>query len=164
ARGLVLGAGPGRGRRVRWGAVVAACGVLVMFAARPPGALASAKANWGAGVEAVLPTGAASNPNAFFDSVSCASAGDCAAAGDYLISSGCRRGVLRTEASGGWAAGVEAGVPANAYIYGDDHLTSVSCGSAGSCSAVGDYTDSSGSHQQVVLLRESAGTWATGVE
>lgn len=42
-------------------------------------------------------------------------------------------------------------------------LYSVSCVSAGNCSAVGTYEDSSGL-QQGLLLTESAGHWATGVE
>src|SRR5436305_7068324 len=62
-----------------------------------------------------------------------------------------------------WATGVEASAPAGAGPDPGVALGSVSCPSAGECSAVGTYTDSAG-HSQGVLLTESAGTWATGVE
>src|SRR5437763_6033230 len=62
-----------------------------------------------------------------------------------------------------WAPGLEAGLPANAALTPIAYLTSVSCASAGNCSAVGYYYDGSVS-QQGLLLTETAGTWATGVE
>ena len=70
--------------------------------------------------------------------------------------------LLLTETSGTWAAGVEASLPANANNTSAG-LGSVSCASAGNCTAVGYYEDSSG-HQQGLLLSETSGTWATGVE
>ena len=47
-------------------------------------------------------------------SVSCASAGNCTAVGDYDASSDREQGLLLTETSGRWATGVEASLPANA--------------------------------------------------
>jgi hypothetical protein len=137
-----------------------ACGVLLMLAALPPEALAST--NWAAGVEASLPANARTNPNVFLGSVSCASAGNCTAVGFYTDSSGHSQGLLLSETSGTWAAGVEASLPANAGTNPNVRL-SVSCASAGNCTAVGSYFDSSG-HEQGVLLSETSGTWAAGVE
>src|SRR5207248_10446108 len=62
-----------------------------------------------------------------------------------------------------WATGVAATLPANAGSNPFTALNSVSCAAAGNCSAVGDYGDSS-NHQQGLLLTETAGTWAMGVE
>src|SRR5437764_10269255 len=62
-----------------------------------------------------------------------------------------------------WATGVEASLPANAGSIPDVSLNSVSCAAAGNCSAVGKYVDSS-SNVQGLLLTETAGAWATGVE
>src|SRR2546430_2804375 len=59
--------------------------------------------------------------------------------------------------------GVAAGLPANGGSSPSAGPTSVSCASAGNCSAVGYYYDISG-HVQGLLLSETAGTWATGVE
>src|SRR5207244_1817418 len=118
---------------------------------------------WATGVEAVLPAGAATNPGASLGSVSCASAGNCSAVGSYHDSSGHRQGLLLTETAGTWSTGVEASLPANAGSSPGVILSSVSCASAGNCSAVGQYVDSS-NHAQGLLLTETAGTWSTGVE
>jgi hypothetical protein len=131
------------------------------------GASATSVANdgWGAGVEAVLPANASTSPIVFIDSVSCPSAGNCSAVGQYADSSGAREGLLLTETAGRWGAGVEAALPANAETTTSQFapLDSVSCASAGNCTAVGEYTDGSGSVRGL-LLTETAGSWGTGVE
>jgi hypothetical protein len=116
----------------------------------------------GAGVEAVLPAGAGANPFVSLNDVSCASAGNCTAVGGYVDSSGDDQGLLLTETSGAWATGVEATLPPNAGANPLVSLTSVSCPSAGNCTAVGTYTDSSGTVEGV-RLDETSGTWANGV-
>jgi hypothetical protein len=147
--------------RVLCGLAPLACGVLLMLAAFPPEALAST--NWATGVEASLPANAGTDPVAHVDLVSCASAGNCTAVGGYTDSSGHSQGLLLTETSGRWATGVEPSLPANAGTNPDASVGSVSCGSAGNCTAVGFYTDISG-HSQGLLLTETSGTWAAGVE
>jgi hypothetical protein len=118
---------------------------------------------WRTAVEAALPVGAAANPKVSIDSVSCASPGNCAAVGYYADGSGIRRGLLLTETSGAWATGASAALPANAATHSEVKLSDVSCPSIGECTAIGAYTDSSGARQGL-LLAESSGTWATGVE
>ena len=115
------------------------------------------------GVEAILPAGTASNPTVPLASVSCASAGNCGAVGHYSDSAGNTQGLLLTETAGAWATGVEASLPGNAGSSPNVSIRSVSCASAGNCSAVGDYLDSS-AHSQGLLLTEIAGIWTTGVE
>jgi hypothetical protein len=154
--------------RVRRAAVamVAAAGAgaltagMVMVAA---GATAAGAAATVAGVGAPLPANAGSNPGASVGSVSCASAGNCTAVGGYTDSSGHRQGLLLTQTSGTWATGVEAALPANAGSNPGAGLGSVSCASAGNCTTVGHYTDSSG-NRQGLLLTQTSGTWATGVQ
>ncbi len=48
--------------RVGLAGVLFACVVLWMFALQPSGASASANANWGTGVQALLPANAGSQP------------------------------------------------------------------------------------------------------
>ena len=172
----------GCGRRVV--VSVAATGVLVVFGAggasaakrvslggkaRSSGASAvsSATVRWGRGVEAVLPANAGAKPNVFIESVSCPSAGNCSAVGQYIDSSGASEGLLLTEKAGRWRTGVEAPLPANAATTTNQfvRLNSVSCASPGNCSAVGAYkaTDSSG-FSEGLLLTEWGGKWETGVE
>jgi hypothetical protein len=112
-----------------------------------------------------LPANNATNGFVSLFSVSCASAGNCGAAGVYDDTSGGRQGLLLTETAGTWGSGIEAMLPANAAAGAGQFvlLYSVSCASAGNCSAVGQYTDSSGADQGL-LLTETAGRWATGVE
>src|SRR4051794_37356701 len=62
----------------------------------------------------------------------------------------------------GWGAGVEAALPANASATNGGFIESVSCPSAGNCSAVGSYIDSAG-NTQGLLVTETAGSWATGI-
>src|ERR1700745_3950560 len=58
----------------------------------------------------------------------------------------------------------EAALPANAGSNPVVNLPSVSCASAGNCTAVGNYTDNSGNSAQGLLLTQTAGTWAAGTE
>src|SRR5690242_3153649 len=63
----------------------------------------------------------------------------------------------------GWGQGIEPALPANANPSLAAELASVSCASAGNCSAVGVYSDSA-DHTHALLVDESSGTWAAGVE
>lgn len=114
--------------------------------------------SWATGVEAVLPANAAAtNQGADLASVSCTSVGNCSAVGSYLDSTGNWEGLLLTETAGSWARGIEAVLPANAAATTQDVLLhSVSCGSAGNCSAVGSYV--AGSSVDGLSLTETAGS------
>ncbi len=114
------------------------------------------------GAMATLPANAAADPNVSLSSVSCVASGECAAVGAYRDSGGNVRGLLLTETSGVWGTGVQAIPPANADPAGLA-LTSVSCPSAGNCSAVGKYRDNSGDYQGM-LLTETAGVWHQALE
>jgi hypothetical protein len=72
-------------------------------------------------------------------SVSCASAGNCAAGGQYRDSSKHFQAFVASEVNGTWRAAIE--VPGTAALNGGGHaeVDSVSCGSAGNCSAGGSY-------------------------
>jgi hypothetical protein len=125
--------------------------------------LSEVAGKWAKGVEATPPATAGSNPFLGLDSVSCASAGNCSAVGTFLDSSGNQQGLLSTESSGKWAKAVEASPPADTRANPLVFVGSVSCAKPGDCSAVGNYVDSSGNWQGV-LLSESSGKWAKGVE
>lgn len=130
-------------------------------------AAAGSSASWAIGVEAALPANAAStSQNVSINSVSCPSVGNCSAVGTYLDSSGNTQGLLLTETAGSWATGVEAALPANAASTNRFvEVSSVSCASAGNCTAVGTYLDNSiNDNGEGLLLTETAGSWAKGVE
>jgi PASTA domain-containing protein len=118
---------------------------------------------WATGVEASLPADAATNPDVFLNQISCGSAGNCSAVGEYSDSSGNGQGLLLTETAGVWGTGVEPAPPANAATASEVGLVSVSCASAGNCTAVGGYLDDSNNFQGL-LLTETAGVWGAGIE
>jgi Divergent InlB B-repeat domain len=129
---------------------------------------------WSAGIEAVLPPNAAATQDLNLSDgfvpglyqVSCVSTGDCSAVGSYIDDAGHAQVLLLTETAGVWSAGVEAVLPADGS--GMDFLYptySISCASPGNCAAVGLYRDKSGCcDDHSVLLSETAGSWAPGVE
>jgi hypothetical protein len=101
--------------------------------------------------------------NAEITSVSCASAGNCGAGGRYLDSSRGHQAFVVSQAHGTWHAAIE--VPGTAALDqgGNAETSSVSCASAGNCSAGGYYSDSSGS-QQAFVVSQASGTWGTAIE
>jgi hypothetical protein len=103
--------------------------------------------------------------NAGVTSVSCTSAGNCSAGGQYIGSSSfASKPFVVSQINGTWRNATE--VPGTAALdphgYGA-YVTSVSCGSAGNCSAGGSYHDSSG-NQQVFVVSQVNGTWHTAIE
>jgi hypothetical protein len=126
------------------------------------GFLASETAGtWEAALKPYLPANAVSNPNDRVTAVSCASAGNCTAVGSYEDGSEKEQGFLWTETAGTWGPGVEATLPANAGSSSE--LRAISCPSEESCTAVGEYTDSS-NDTEGLMLSENAGRWGTAVE
>jgi hypothetical protein len=98
-------------------------------------------------------------------SVSCASAGNCSAGGYYLDGSDtgcCYQAFAVTQANGIWGTAEE--IPGTAALDTGDNagFNSVSCAPAGSCSAGGYYTDSSGTQAYVINGRN--GTWRKAEE
>ena len=111
---------------------------------------------WGKAKE--VPGTAALNTGggAAVESVSCASAGNCAAGGFYTDSSGHDQAFVVNEVSGIWRPAEE--VPGTATI-----TNSVSCASPGNCSAGGVYIDSS-RNGQAFVVNEVSGIWRTAKE
>jgi hypothetical protein len=97
------------------------------------------------------------------DSVSCASAGNCAAGGTYNDGSGHTEAFVVSERNGTWRTAIE--VPGSGALNagGYARVHSVSCPWAGNCAAGGFYTDGSG-HPQAFVVSERNGTWRTAIE
>jgi hypothetical protein len=96
-------------------------------------------------------------------SVSCASAGNCAAGGQYVDSSHAGQAFVANEVHGTWHTAIEVPGTAALNTAGGAWISSVSCAPAGNCSAGGDYGDSPG-HTQVFVVSEVNGTWETAAE
>jgi len=142
------------------GAPSAAAGVLVVPAV---GAAVPAAGLVGKAIE--VPGLAALNKggDASVTTISCASAGNCAAGGDYAEHHHFRdEGFVVVERSGRWAKAIE--VPGlEALNTGEDaEVNSVFCASAGNCAVGGDY--SLAHSQQGFVADERNGSWGTAVE
>jgi hypothetical protein len=122
--------------------------------------------SWSDGIKAPFPAGAGRyndpmelvNP---LNSVSCATANDCAAVGSFLKgSSQTQHGLLLAEHQGKWKANAIV-LPRGASAPGGVFLTSVSCPSRGNCVAAGYYA----SHGKTrgLIVRERGGKWERAV-
>jgi hypothetical protein len=101
--------------------------------------------------------------NAEVNSVSCASAGNCSAGGYYKDGSWHYQAFVVSEVNGTWRTATEVPGTAALNVHGDASVISVSCASAGNCSAGGQYVDSSWSGQAFVVNQVN-GTWHTAME
>jgi hypothetical protein len=95
--------------------------------------------------------------------VSCASAGNCSAGGSYTDPSGNEQAFVVNEVSGIWRTAKEVPGTAALNTGGAAPTSSVSCASAGNCSAGGSYTDPSG-NEQAFVVNEINGIWRTARE
>jgi len=96
-------------------------------------------------------------------SVSCATAGNCSAGGSYADSFNNSQAMVVTETNGVW--GTAQKVPGSVALNkgGNAQVNSVSCATAGNCSAGGFYAGSSG-HPQAFAVTEKNGVWGTAKE
>ena len=94
--------------------------------------------------------------------VSCASAGNCAAAGHYTDGRHHQRGFVADERHGRWGPAIAvSGLAALSGAYSAD-VVSVSCGSAGNCAAGGNYTQLPNIVVPIIVT-ERGGRWGKAV-
>lgn len=114
---------------------------------------------WGQATKLTLPTGAdttAGDQHAQLNSVSCSSAGNCVAVGEYADTNGVDnyQAMVTAESSGVWGAPSELTLPSGATTTAGDqnaNPTSITCTSQGSCVTVGSYTDANDDDAAMVL-------------
>ena len=183
---LAEGAGPGLGMAWRMSKIMIWCTGLALLGAlagsgQPAAAAARAAGSWGRvtavpAARAAIPAAGAwgkaievpglralnTRGGAGVNSVSCGSAGNCAAGGQYRDRHG-QQGFVAVERNGRW--GTATGVPGLAGLnqggYAD--VSSVSCGSAGSCAAGGEYTDADSQDFYGFVAVERDGVWSKAV-
>ena len=106
-------------------------------------------------LKAPLPSDAPTQPSAELQSVACASASSCVAAGHYS-GTGAGEGLLETLSSGTWTPAT-APLPSDAASNPEVFLYSVACPAVAACVAVGGYTGTDGSPALIETL--SGTTW-----
>ena len=96
-------------------------------------------------------------------SVSCISAGNCAASGGYTDHHGHGQGFVISKRNGTWGKAIEVPGLGALNAGGSARTWSVSCGSASNCAAGGSYVNRNGD-QQGFVVSEQNGTWAKAIE
>ncbi len=139
--------------------------------------------SWGSAIEVPgsaslnVGVGGLGGASAGVNSVSCASAGNCAAGGSYLDGSGTVQAFVVDETHGVWGSAIE--VPGSAAFdlsgasqsagvecpsgFSCQGVNSVSCASPGNCAAGGEYTDDS-RNDQAFVVDEKNGVWGDAIE
>src|SRR5580704_9425224 len=116
--------------------------------------------SWGTAIEvprlATLNTGG----NAQVTSLSCASAGNCAAGGSYS-SDGDQQAVVVSEKNGSWGKAIEVPGSAALNIGMSAGVGSVSCASAGNCAVAGTYRANA---PEAFFVSEKNGSWGKAIE
>jgi len=119
---------------------------------------------WGA-AEQVPGTGLLNaGGRANINSLSCPSAGNCAAGGQYEDASHATQALVVQEVAGTWKNAQEVPGTATLNAGGFAQINTVSCASAGNCGAGGLYTDSTGDGVHALVVGETKGTWGTAAE
>jgi hypothetical protein len=95
--------------------------------------------------------------------LTCASVGNCAAGGGFREASGAFEAYLIDEVAGTWRKAFEVAGIAPLNAGGTASIDTISCPTAGNCSAGGDYTDNVG-HVQAFVVDEVRGTWGHALE
>jgi len=149
-----------------WGAAApaAACAAAGGSVPAVSGA-APAAGSWGRAIE--VPGLGALNKGgqAQVNSVSCASAGNCAAGGHYADRHGNGQGFVASELHGRWGTAIEVPGLGALNVGGGADVVSVSCGSAGNCAAGGFYSWDSAAYFRVApfVAAERGGRWGKAV-
>ena len=122
---------------------------------------------WGRASELRMPASAAANPQVLlfgFQGISCASVGNCATGGQYLDRSGKYQGFLVNEVHGAWRGSSELILPDGALQTSHNGgVVSVSCSTAGNCSAGAAYLDAAGNYQ-ALIVNEVGNVWRAGAK
>ncbi len=102
--------------------------------------------------------------NAGVSGVSCPSAGNCAAAGNYLDGHGRGEGFVADERRGQWGKAIEVPGLATLNVGGDTFVGPVACGSPGNCVAGGAYAyDGTDFRFSGFIATERGGRWGKAV-
>ena len=101
--------------------------------------------------------------NATVRSVSCGSAGNCAAGGYYSGRQANAHGFAVLERNGRWGKAIQVPGLGTLNKHGDAWVNSVSCGSAGRCAAGGIYDAQRDDQGQGFVTAERNGRWSTAI-
>ena len=109
--------------------------------------------------EVVVPSNAATNPNAMLTGVSCPQPSECTAVGYYTANDATQHAMVVTDVAGSWGQASELPDPSDAHAGNASvHAAAVSCWSVGNCVAVGNYV-AVGGHNVPLIETDTNGVW-----
>ena len=103
--------------------------------------------------------GANVGQDAEFASVSCASVGNCSAGGSYVDVDGNQQVFVVSQVDGVWQTFEDVPGLVAANAGGEAEIKTVSCVSAGNCSAGGRYTEAGGNDSEAFVVSQVDGVW-----
>jgi len=122
--------------------------------------MSSTNGVWGQATPAVFGSGIQNAiPAALFNSVSCASAGNCTASGAFRTVAGGFEAFTMSSTNGVWDQAIPAEhVNGARDLSRDAEFYSVSCASAGNCTAVGYFNNAAGAYE-AFTMSSTNGVW-----
>ena len=120
----------------------------------------NATSDWGNAIPIPALIGLNTGGSADSNSVSCASAGNCAVTGYYNNGAG-TQGFVVNQTDGTWGNAIPIPALIGLNTGGDAQGNSVSCASAGNCAVTGSYEDSAGT--QGFVVNQTSGTWGSAI-
>jgi hypothetical protein len=143
--------------------VLGVLGLAVVFAGPASAGSSAVPPVWGSAIAvpgtAALNIGGDSQVNA----MSCTAGRNCATGGYYYDGSDNQQAFVDTETSGTWGTAIEVPGTSTLNAGGTAVVSSVSCSSAGNCTAGGTYTDAA-FFVQAFVVDETNGVWGTAIE
>jgi hypothetical protein len=124
--------------------------------------LSEVKGVWKTPTRLPPPSHAAADPSLTINSLSCATAGNCAAVGSFEDTHRSGQSFVANEVHGRWKRAQEVTLPSGAgSSVQNSELHSVDCWSPGNCSAIGSYVDntSPAGYAQGLEINEVRGVW-----
>jgi hypothetical protein len=123
-----------------------------------PAAATVTAPQWHSAKVVALPSGATGLPDGFLPALSCPSAGNCSAGGSFSDAGGKVQGLILNEVKGVWKKPFRIIPPSGADANPSLTINSLSCATAGNCSAVGSFEDRH-SNGQSFVADEVKGVW-----
>jgi LPXTG-motif cell wall-anchored protein len=122
--------------------------------------MTSTGGTWGQVTPIVFANGVQSaSPAAYMNSVTCVSAGNCVAVGQFKSSSTYLEAFILTSVGGVWGDAIPVTFPSGVQNASqDDAFNWVSCTTAGNCSAVGSYKNAAGGTEAFTMTATN-GVW-----
>lgn len=117
---------------------------------------------WTKTSEVALPSDANVDPFTTLNQVTCASAGECVAAGSYIDAQNITHGLVVSQVRGTWLPGQSIALPGDANAFPVAALSEVTCAAVNNCTGLGTYVNNSGDVLGLTVT-ELRGVWQRAV-